>query len=216
MRLRRPLRIAAVVLALLAIAVALLLHEYARPERVAALLTEQTQARLGLTLAFRPPARYALWPRLRLQLDDARFGLPGETTPLLTLQRLDVSLPWSSLRDSRLVIEELRLQQPQLELGALQRWLARSDDANAAPLDLSLHLVITDATLLQDGKVLASEIGFDGDIDAQQMQRWWYELLEAAPNANALPPLPGQARIGRMDLDGVRLEGIRIESGPAQ
>ncbi|HVH34087.1 AsmA family protein [Tahibacter sp. UC22_41] len=216
MRLRRPLRIAAVVLALLAIAVALLLHEYARPERVAALLTEQTQARLGLTLAFRAPARYALWPRLRLQLDDARFGLPGETTPLLTLQRLDVSLPWSSLRDSRLVIEELRLQQPQLELGALQRWLARSDDANAAPPDLSLHLVITDATLLQDGKALASEIGFDGDIDAQHMQRWWYELLEAAPNANALPPLPGQARIGRMDLDGVRLEGIRIESGPAQ
>lgn len=216
MRLRRPLRIAAVVLALLAIAAALLLHEYARPERVAALLTEQTQARLGLTLAFRPPARYALWPRLRLQLDDARFGLPGETTPLLTLQRLDVSLPWSSLRDSRLVIEELRLQQPQLELGALQRWLARSDDANAAPLDLSLHLVITDATLLQDGKALASEIGFDGDIDAQQMQRWWYELLEAAPNANALPPLPGQARIGRMDLDGVHLEGMRIESGPAQ
>jgi len=216
MRLRRPLRIAAVVLALLAIAVALLLHEYARPERVAALLTEQTQARLGLTLEFRPPARYALWPRLRLQLDDARFGLPGETTPLLTLQRLDVSLPWSSLRDSRLVIEELRLQQPQLELGALQRWLAGGDDTNAAPPDLSLHLVVTDATLLQDGKALASEIGFDGDIDAQQMQRWWYELTEAAPNANALPPLPGQARIGRMDLDGVRLEGIRIESGTAQ
>lgn len=216
MRLRRPLRIAALVLVLLAIALALLLREYARPERVAALLTEQTQARLGLTLAFRPPARYALWPRLRLQLDDARFGLPGETAPLLALQRLDVSLPWSSLRDSRLVIEELRLQQPQLELGAVQRWLADGDDTNAAPLDLSLHLVVTDATLLQDGEALASEIGFDGDIDAQQMQRWWQELIQAAPNANALPPLPGQAHIGRMDLDGVRLEGIRIESGPAQ
>lgn len=216
MRLRRLLRIAAVVLALLGIAVALLLHEYARPERVAALLAEQAQSRLGLSLAFRPPARYALWPRLRLQLDDARFGLPGETLPLLTLQRLDVSLPWSSLRDSRLVIEELRLQQPQLELGALQRWLARGDDSDAATPDLSLHLVVTDATLLQDGKAVAGGISLDGDIDARQMQRWWYELEQAAPNANALPPLPGQARIERIELDGVRLEGIRIESGSTQ
>ncbi|WP_306673952.1 AsmA family protein [Tahibacter caeni] len=216
MRLRRPLRIAAAVLALPAIALALLLHEYARPERVAALLTEQTESRLGLTLAFRPPARYALWPRLRLQLDDARFGLPGETTPLLSLQRLDVSLPWSSLRDSRLLIEELRLQQPQLELSALLRWLERGDDANATPPDLRVHLVVTDASLQQDGKAVASQIGFDGDIDAQQLQRWWRELVEAAPQANALPPLPGSARIGRIELDGVRLEGIRIESGPAQ
>jgi hypothetical protein len=213
MRKPRALKIAVVLLALFAVAVMVVRH-YAEPERVAALLIGETRARLGLDLAFASPARYSLWPRLRLELDDARFALPGEKSPLLALERLDVSLPWSSLFDSQLVIEELQLAKPQLEVTALQRWLAADGDAEATAVPaLRLHLSIDDAILLRDGKPIARDIDFGGDVDTQQLQRWWYELVQAAPDASALPPLPGAAQIGTIELDGVRLDGVRIESG---
>lgn len=214
MRKPRTLKIAVVLLALFA-GIALLVRHYAEPERVAALLKEQTRARLGLDLAFAAPARYSLWPRLSLELDDARFAVPGDKATLLALERLDVSLPWSSLFDSQLVIEELQLTKPQLELAALQRWLEAGDDSAAMP-DLRVHLSIDDATLLRDGKPIARDIDFGGDVDAQQLQRWWSEFVQVAPNASALPPLPGTAQIGSVELDGVRLDGVRIESSPAQ
>jgi hypothetical protein len=214
MRTSRPLKIAIVLLALVA-GTLLVLRHYARPERVAALLAEQTRARLGLDLAFTTPARYSLFPRLRLELDDARFALPGENEPLLALERLDVSLPWSSLFDSRLIIEELQLTRPKLELLAAQRWIDLGDDTAAAP-DLRLHLRVEDATLLRDGKAIARDIDFSGDVDTQQLQQWWREFALALPHASALPPLPGAAQIGAIELDGVRLDGIRIESAPTQ
>ncbi len=215
MRLRRPLKIAVLLLLAATVLAALVLRHYAQPERVATLLAEQARTRLGLELKFEPPARYSLWPRLRLQLEQPRFALPGEKVTLLALERLDVSLPWSSLRDSSLVIEELQLEKPQLELTALQRWLDAGDD-NAAPPDLRVHLAVNDATLLRDGKALARGVDFAGDIDAPDLQRWWQELIKAAPTASALPPLPGQAQIETIELDGVTIEGVRIESSPAR
>lgn len=215
MRLRRPLKIAALLLLAAVVLAALVLHHYAQPERVAALLAEQARTRLGLELKFEPPARYSLWPRLRLQLQQPHFSLPGETAPLLTLERLDVSLPWSSLRDSSLVIEELQLETPQLELTALQRWLDSGDD-NAAPPDLRVHLAVNNATLLRDGNAVARGVDFTGDIDAQDLHRWWQELVQAAPTASVLPPLPGRAQIETIELDGVTLNGVRIESTPAR
>jgi len=215
MRLRRPLKIAAVLLLGAAVVSALVLRHYAQPERVAALLAEQARTRLGLELKFEPPARYSLWPRLRLQLEQPRFALPGETAALLTLDRLDVSLPWSSLRDSSLVIEELQLEKPQLELAALQRWLDAGEE-NTAPPDLRVHLVVSGATVLRDGNALAHGVNFSGDIDAQDLQRWWQELAQATASASVLPPLPGQAQIESIELDGVTVKGVRIESVPTR
>lgn len=212
MRVSRPLKVAVVLLVLGAVAV-LALRRLAEPERVASLLAQQARERLGLDLRFAPPARYSLWPRLRLELDAARFALPGESTPLLALDRLDVSLPWSSLRDSQLVIEELTLEKPQLDLAALQRWLAAADPA-APPPDLRLHLEVNDASVLRDGKPLLRDIDFAGDIDAPQLQRWWAALVAATPDAQAVPPLTGKAQIGTIELDGVRLDGVQIETGP--
>lgn len=215
MRRLRPLKIAALLLLALVVAAALLLRHHARPERVAALLGEQARSRLGLELAFRQPARYSLWPQLRLQLADARLSLPGDPAPLLALPNLVVSLPWSSLRDSRLSIQELRLEQPQLDLDAVQRWLQQTPGDGSAP-DLQLHLVVERATLLRGGKPLAQGLEFAGDVATQDLDRWWNELLQAAPNASALPPFPGKATIDTLEIDGVTLKGIRLETGPAQ
>ena len=115
---RRRLKIAVVLLFLLGLGLYAAVRYLARPERVAALLTEQARDRLGLALSFQGEPRYRLWPQLRLQLQQAQLALPGDASPLLALQQLDVSLPWSSLRDSRLVWMEGVGHMPNLEARA--------------------------------------------------------------------------------------------------
>lgn len=210
MRWRRRLKIAAVLLVLLGLGLFAAVRYLARPERVAVLLAEQARDRLGLTLNFQGEPRYRLWPQLHLQLQQAQLALPGEATPLLTLQQLDVSLPWSSLRDSRLVIEQLRLQQPQLQLTALQHWLDQPSEA-ALP-DLSLHLLIEGGEVRRDENVLARGLSFDGAVDLRQLQQWWTAVAAAGADASAIPPLPGTLQIGRLELDGVVIEGLRVDS----
>ncbi|TDR40460.1 AsmA-like protein [Tahibacter aquaticus] len=210
MRWRRLLKFAALLLLLLAVGLAIAIQYLAQPERVAALLAEQARSRLGLELAFSGTPRYRVWPRLHLQLLDVQLKLPGDTQALLGAQQLDVSLPWSSLRDSRLVIEQLQLVQPRLELAALRRWLDQPGEA-AMP-DLSLHLLLRGAEILRDGKPVASGLDFDGAIDLHQLRRWWTALAAADSDALVLPPLPGNLRLQRLQLDGVSIEGLRIDS----
>ena len=213
-RKRRLARIAAVLLLLLIGGGLLAVRYYAQPERVAALLGAQARARLGLELEFRPPARYALWPRLHLELDEVQLRLPADSTPLLALERLDVSLPWSSLRDSRLVIQQLDLTRPRLELSALQRWL--DSPGEAATPDLAIHLRISDGTLLRESKPLLQGFHFDGAIDALALQDWWQRAAAAAADASPLPPLSGKARVESLQLDGITLKGLQLETEPAQ
>lgn len=210
MRWRRWLKIALVLLILLGLGLILAVRYLARPERVAALLAEQARDRLGLALSFQGEARYNLWPQLHLQLQQAQLALPGESKPLLALQQLDVSLPWSSLRDSRLVIEQLRLQQPRLDLAVLQRWLDQPSEA-VLP-DLSLQLLVQAGEIRRSEIVLARGLSFDGAIDLRRLQQWWTALAAAGANASALPPLPGTLQIERLELDGTVIEGLRVDS----
>lgn len=210
MRWRRWLKIALVLLVLLGTGLVLAVRYLAQPERVAALLAEQARDRLGLALSFEGEARYRLWPQLHLQLQQTRLALPGETNPLLALQQLDVSLPWSSLRDSRLVIEQLRLQQPQLDVAVLQRWLDQPSEA-VLP-DLSLHLLVDAGEIRRNDSVLAKGLSFGGAIDLRQLQQWWTGVAAAGADASALPPLPGQLQIEKLELDGVVIEGLRVDS----
>lgn len=210
MRWRRWLKIAVLLLLLLGLGLIAAVRYLAQPERVAALLAEQARDRLGLALSFQGEARYRLWPQLHLQLQQAQLALPGDSKPLLALQQLDVSLPWSSLRDSRLVIEQLRLQQPQLDLQALQRWLDQPSEA-ALP-DLSLHLLVNAGEIRRGEAVLAQGLEFDGAIDLRRLQQWWTDVAAAGAEASALPPLPGTLQLKRLELDGVVIEGLRIDS----
>ncbi|MFX5957115.1 hypothetical protein ABTF01_22215, partial [Acinetobacter baumannii] len=51
---------------------------------------------------------------------------PGESVPLLRARRVHVALPWRPLRTrgAPLVVTRIELDAPEIDLAALQRWLA--------------------------------------------------------------------------------------------
>ena len=103
-----------------------------------------------------------------------------------------------------------RLQQPQLELSALQQWLDQPSEA-ALP-DLSLHLLVEGGEVRRDQTVLARGLSFDGAVDLRQLQQWWTAVAAAGAAASAIPPLPGTLQIEKLELDGVVIEGLRVDS----
>lgn len=114
-----------------------LLRALLQPERVTAFLLRQAEQATGLSLALSQPADIGIWPDLHLELIDLTATAPGAASPLLTVRRVEVALPWSALRAQTLQLERLSLIEPQLDLAALQAWLAADDDSGPpAPLRL--------------------------------------------------------------------------------
>ncbi len=114
------------VLALLALALVLALLWLSRPGSVAAIVTRQAGAALGLDIEARGAAEYRLRGTPMLVLRDVRVRQPGAPAQLLVADRILVALPWSTLRarGSDLVARRIELDAPRLDLPALQRWLA--------------------------------------------------------------------------------------------
>ena len=122
-----------------------------QPERLTPLLLAEAEKRLGLVLSVERPAEYALRPEPRLRLSGLSARRPGATSPLLTLQRLELSLPWSTLTGEGLVIHRLDLIGPVLDLPAIQDWLAQRPPGEATDQLPTL----TEGMRIEDGRVLA-------------------------------------------------------------
>lgn len=210
MTLRRVLRYGLISLLVAVVAAVLLLRHYAQPEKIAAALIAQTRDRLGLELSFAGDPRYAFWPKLRLELDDAQLRVPGAKTPLLTVAHTGVTLPWSSLRTSTLAIETLRLTEPALDLDETNAWLAASP-AGAVP-DIRAGIVIAKGNVQRDGKPFVVGLSLDGELDLPALAAWWRALAAHANDASPLPPLPMNATIERIDAGGATLSGLVIET----
>jgi hypothetical protein len=121
------------------------------PERLSAYLLRQAHAASGLELSLAAPADVGFWPDLHLRLEGLSARAPGAASPVLRVARVEAVLPWSALRSPTLQLRRLRLVQPQLELPALQAWLAgRADAGPPAPLrlpELEAALAIEDGTI---------------------------------------------------------------------
>lgn len=99
-----------------------------RPGQVADLILDRLGDTLGLEISSSGAAEYNLrTPRLVVR--DVVARQPGADSPLLTADRVYLSLPWSTLRsvgsgarDADLTVRRVELDAPQLDLAALQRW----------------------------------------------------------------------------------------------
>ena len=123
--LRRLLRftaIAAIVLILLVAVLAWLMQ----PPRATGFLLARIGDALGLRIVANGAVDYRLRGTPQLLLHDVVAQRPGDATPLLSAERVFVSLPWSTIRarGSDLTVQRVELDAPVLDVSALQRWLA--------------------------------------------------------------------------------------------
>lgn len=184
-----------------------------RPAALTALLSEQARRQFGLELRLASDLRYALTPGLSLSLPAAEVRGSGETDPLFRAARVELALPWSSLWRRPPPIERLVLERPELDLDALERWLARQPTGEAAGGIPPFRLEIRDGSLRRHGTLLASGIDVDlahaGELDA------WLAAWRQGDAMRTLPPLSGRAGVRSIEIDGTRIEGLRLDVQPS-
>lgn len=150
-RRRLPLRVLAatgIVLLLAMAGVRLLLQ----PERVVRLSLEQTGRALGLEITASGLGEYRLGGTPTLVARDLVARAPGAATPVLTAERVRISLPWSTLRGRVRELDFTRLEfdAPVLDLAALQAWRATRPPGPTRELSLS------DGLRVEDGRIVAA------------------------------------------------------------
>lgn len=121
---RRRFGLLALLVALAMLALAL--HWISQPERVARLILAQVGNALGLEITSSGASEYRLRGTPMLTIRNVVARKPGDATPLLRADRIRLELPWSTIRarGADLTVRRIELDAPQLDLPALQRWLA--------------------------------------------------------------------------------------------
>lgn len=122
------------------------------PNRLTATVLERVGSTLGLELSIDGTPEYALRPEPRLVLPNLDVRQPGATTPLLSAERAEVSLPWDTITGGdSLVITRIELLQPVLDLEALAAWQATRPDAPFELPTLTEGLRVTGGRIVGDG-----------------------------------------------------------------
>lgn len=121
-------RRAAVWIALAAAVLLLLLalRWVSQPSQVAGLILRQVGNALGLEITASGASEYRLRGTPMLSIRDVVARQPGAATPLLRAERIRLELPWSTVRarGADLTVKRIELDAPQVDVAALQRWLA--------------------------------------------------------------------------------------------
>jgi len=142
----------AVVLGLLVLLLAL--RFALQPQRATAFLLSRVGASLGLQITASGAAEYRLRGTPMLVIRDVVARKPGADVPLLTADRIHLSLPWSTIRARGAVLaaERLELDRPVLQLAALQHWLATRPPSEAPRMpSLARGLQVRDGSIRNDG-----------------------------------------------------------------
>ncbi len=150
-RRRRWRRVLGAFAALLLLA-ALLAWWFLEPTRLTALILARASSTLHLELHTTGPGSYALRPEPRLVLPGLSAAIPGADAPFFRSGRVELALPWDTLRGRSADISSIVLKSPDIDLQGLRSWLS-SQPPSTAPLRLptltrGLHI---DDGLLRSG-----------------------------------------------------------------
>lgn len=140
-------------IAFLAIAILLLVGLFAllNSERALHVALRQVGETLGLEITS-SSSEVRLRGTPTLQLRDLIVRAPGADSPLLTAERMLLSLPWSTLRARGETLEFKRVEAdtPVLDVDALQAWLATRPDGDTRMPVLHDGLQVDGGTLVAD------------------------------------------------------------------
>lgn len=177
---------------LLAFAAAVLLivgslHWASRPQRLTGALLGRIGDALGLEITASGSSEYTLRGDPRLVIRGLVARQPGAPEPILRVGRVELSLPWSTIRARGAVLEAIRLEldDPQLDLAALQRWQATRPPAEAPRIP-----TLTRGFTVRRGRLVGTGWSLDSlDIDLPMLH----------------PDRPVRADIeGRLDTGSIR------------
>jgi len=123
----------------------------ALPQQVSRFIVDRIGQSLGLEITASGISEYRLRGTPLLVLRDVVAREPGQT-PLLRARRIYVALPWSTIRagGDELNAQRIELDAPQLDLPALQRWLAKRPPAKKRIPTLTKGLRIRDGVIIND------------------------------------------------------------------
>lgn len=144
-----PWIVAALLAALLVAAIVFVL----RGDRVARFALDRAGDALGLEITATGGLEYRLRDTPMIVARGVVARMPGADEPVLTADRLLLSLPWSTLRGRLRVLDftRIELDAPVLHLGALQDWLASRPPGEGRVPTLREGIVVSDGTIVADG-----------------------------------------------------------------
>ena len=182
--------------------------------RVSAIALERAGAATGLDwhLGDEPELRWR--PRPWLALPELRVT-DGRGRTVLSARRLELALPWSTLRGESLRIEAVRLDGPRVDTeAALDWWRAQPPSADRALPELD-GLRITDGRLTWPGggieqlQLVLPRFAINEALALELSAR--IRLDEAATQADAPAPAPASVSLtiaGTPRTDPMRIEGL--------
>lgn len=204
---RRRWRIALAVVVLLCAIAAFALNRLLQPERVTAMLVSQARS-IGLDLHVDGAAHYRFLPRIEAVLPASRI-VSGKT-PLLGAQSIRARVPWRSLWSGPLVIDDLAIENPVLDLDALRAWLAARPATNAPTPDVRFRIRIDNAKVVSGGQTIAE--GVTATLANQSdVAAWLARWSPVTPAAQLVPPLSGSLDARSLRIGETRVEGLHVE-----
>lgn len=136
-----------------ALLVAILLAAYwaSRPQRLSSFIVDRIADALDLEITAAGASEYRLRGTPRLVLRDVVARRHGDV-PLLRADRIDIALPWSTVRarGADLTFQRVELDRPQVDVPALQRWLATRPPSEQRTPTLTHGLRIRDGSIVND------------------------------------------------------------------
>jgi len=160
-RLRRLLLAASALAIVALLAMAVSVYLLLQPDRFTAMLQQQARA-AGLELNLGSPASPTIFPRPALELRGITLNAEGVDDPILLASSGRLVLPWSTLLGGPTAITQMKVDEPRVDLAALQNWLAArpSQPANAIltipRIDTGIR--ITRGRLVHGGQSLLDDV----------------------------------------------------------
>jgi len=204
---RRRWRIALAVVVLLCAIAAFALNRLLQPERVTSMLVSQARS-IGLDLHVDGAAHYRFLPRIEAVVPAPR--IVSDKTPLLGAQSIRARVPWHSLWSGPLVIDDLAIENPVLDIDALRAWLAARPATNAPTPDVRFRIRIDNAKVVSGGQTIAE--GVTATLANQSdVAAWLARWSPTTPAAQLVPPLSGSLDARSLRIGETRVEGLHVE-----
>jgi AsmA protein len=190
-------------------------------ERVAGLVADRLSAATGRTVSMDGELRPTLFPSLGIRVADVSIGNPDwvEAGPLLTAERLDVSVEWAPLLRGEIRLDRAEFVAPRITLMRASDGRVSWDFAEGETTAPPTGGASPEASAPAPGPFL---IGFDRAVISDGELRWIDEAAAQAVTVTGLDAvlsLPsGTARAtleASADLDGRRLEAALAVDGVA-